>query len=424
MVITDFFKNILKKQKKLPLPEEVPSNETEAINKLNVFAEQDGKVTKKIIKININGNMIPIAEIKDQKDGPPLKDIAQAITRVIDDMQNSTGKEISITSKRRQVKQNLDWLSRTYGFEPLPELESVINLYLPYEKIDYRKLSSIIPKTADISKMTQSQVLDFGQILQNRLDILKRIKTPKDAEKNQDDIISFMKSQETEDPLGVIIAANIENINSENAETLDLNTILACTKRMNSFENEDALMYSSYLKLEEKRILKMIQAEIEGTRTEKNSEIVDRMLAEIESTKIGELYTETESSIVKFMESIRNERSIEKYVKETAKTDFRVKRYVTENMTPNANKISRFFASRIASLGQVTQIPEYEENSNVIPLRKVIEESDFKHPDRSESNEFLLFVAGIERNYILSNYSALLERYYLMIRSNNTLKER
>ena len=184
-------------------------------------------------------------------------------------------------------------------------------------------------------------------------------------------------------------------------------------------------MYSTYLKLEEKRILTRIQAEIEETRTEENSEQVDTLLADVEGLKIGAGETEAErkTSIMQYMMAIRNERDVARYVKESAKKDMQIRRYVLEEKTPHALEISSFFSSRIASLGQVTQIGESRENGKVAPLRKVIEESQFKDPDEKETDEFLLQVAEIEKDYILRNYSALLDRYHAMVKTSKQVPE-
>ena len=425
MAIRDFFRNLFRKQKQLPSAQVQAEKEPDSLSNLNVYAEQEGKETKRIIKIRINGTLIPIAEMNEKGDQVPLKEVVHLITRVFDSIQINTDTESSLSHKKKQAREQLEALKEHYGLTYLPELEIVLDSYLPKQRIDYQKLNQMIPMVADISRMSESQVLDFGKILGERLNLLREIKTPEEAGANKEDIIHFMQSQETEDPLGMIIAANLENMNEENPQKLDLSTILACVKHLENFENEDAIMYSTYLKLEEKRILTRIQAEIEETRTEENSEQVDTLLADVEGLKIGAGETEAErkTSIMQYMMSIRNERDVERYVKESAKKDMQIRRYVLEEKTPHALEISSFFSSRIASLGQVTQIGEARDSGKVAPLRRVIEESQFKDPDEKETDEFLLQVAEIEKDYILRNYSALLDRYHAMVKTSKQVPE-
>lgn len=419
MAIRDFFRNLFRKQKQLPSAPVQEEKEPDSINKLNVYAEKDGKETKRIIKIQINGTLIPIAEMNKKVDQVLPKDIVHLITRVLDSVQMNTDTETSLNYKKKQAIDRLEALKEHYGLTYLPELEVILDSYLPSQRIDYKKLKQMIPMVADISRMSESQVLDFGKILGERLNLLREIKTPEEAGANKEDIIHFMQSQETEDPLGMIIAANLENMNEENPQKLDLSTILACVKHLENFENEDAIMYSTYLKLEEKRILTRIQTEIEETRTEENSEQVDTLLADVEGLKIGAGETEAErkTSIMQYMMAIRNERDVARYVKESAKKDMQIRRYVLEEKTPHALEISSFFSSRIASLGQVTQIGGTADNGKVASLRKAIEESQFKDSDEKETDEFLLQVAEIEKDYIFRNYSALIDRYHAMTKT-------
>ena len=425
MAIRDFFRNLFRKQKQLPSAQVQAEKEPDSLSNLNVYAEQEGKETKRIIKIRINGTLIPIAEMNEKGDQVPLKEVVHLITRVFDSIQINTDTESSLSHKKKQAREQLEALKEHYGLTYLPELEIVLDSYLPKQRIDYQKLNQMIPMVADISRMRESQVLDIGKILGDRLNLLREIKTPEEAGANKEDMIHFMQSQETEDPLGMIIAANLDNMNEEDSQKLDLSTILACAKHLKNFENEDAIMYSTYLKLEEKRILTRIQTEIEETRTEENSEQVDSLLADVEGLKIGTGTTEAErkTSIMQYMMAIRNERDVERYVKESAKKDMQIRRYVLEEKTPHALEISSFFSSRIASLGQVTQIGESRENGKVAPLRKVIEESQFKDPDEKETDEFLLQVAEIEKDYILRNYSALLDRYHAMVKTSKQVPE-
>lgn len=427
MAIRDFFRNLFRKQKQLPSAQVQEEKEPDSLSKLNVYAEKEGKQTKILIKINLNGTLIPIAEVTGNGDRSSLKEMNRAVTRVMDSIQIKTKTEDELEFKKKKAKSELEELGRVYGFTLLPELDNVLNCYLPNQEIDYSKLNKILPKTIDISKMSQNQVLNFGKILDERLKLLETLKTPEDVKGKKKGIISFMKSQETEDPLGAVVAANLESVNSKGKETLDLSTLLACAKCLKTLDNEDAIMYSVYLKLEEKRILKKVQEEIEATRTEDNGERIDSLLSEVEKMKmgitLGQTLEQKDLTIVEYMMAIRYDRDIERYANTIAKKDMDVRRYVLDNKTPNAIAISEYFSSRIASLGQVTQIREQRAIGKVVPLRRIIEETSFKDPDERESDEFLLQVGQLEKDYIRNNYSELLERYYMLTKQAEQKRE-
>ena len=131
MAIRDFFRNLFRKQKQLPSAQVQAEKEPDSLSNLNVYAEQEGKETKRIIKIRINGTLIPIAEMNEKGDQVPLKEVVHLITRVFDSIQINTDTESSLSHKKKQAREQLEALKEHYGLTYFTELEIVLDSYLP-----------------------------------------------------------------------------------------------------------------------------------------------------------------------------------------------------------------------------------------------------------------------------------------------------
>lgn len=427
MAIQDFFRRLLQKPKQLPMPEEqMQKKEAEKPrNRLGIFAEQESGSTKQIIKIEIDGILTPIAEIKEGEHRGSLKDISSAITRTLETIRLNSTSFHTHSQKRADAKLRLDSIGKIYGLTYTEDLERIIESCLPSKGIDYSLLNHRIPKVTDINHMENSEIEDIGKLLEKRLKILEGIKTPEQAGENVQDIVTFMESQEVEDPFGILIAANIDSINEGDTQhKLDLSTIIACAQRVHSMDNEDTIMYSAYLKLEEKRILKRMRDDIQAFGAEHpEEERTEEILGYLDEMGMSGLEDDDITNVLDYMIQIRTEKGIKGYVEGAVKKDIRIKRFINENDIPNSFSMLQYLNSRMASFGQVTKPAERTAPRRVIALRDFIEQTEYKDPDNHESQEFLLMMAGLEKDYIDRNYSAILERYHTMLKYQNPARQ-
>ena len=125
----------------------------------------------------------------------------------------------------------------------------------------------------------------------------------------------------------------------------------------------------------------------------------------MEEQKIEDINPNNFNSVV--LEAINNENNkMEQYLKIGRKTDFELMRYIRTSPGNGEDEILKYLQCRVTSLGQVVKNDkkEYE-------LRNYIETTQFKDDNVKEQNYFLLQVSKIEKNYLLSKYGGILDKY-------------
>ena len=125
--------------------------------------------------------------------------------------------------------------------------------------------------------------MQYGEALATRLEALKSIKRPEQTLSYESSLINFMKSKE-KDATPAAILAMLKDEQTESQEgIIRRNAILECAETAQSVQSEDNLIYSAYLKLEERRILTRIQEDL-GTLS---GDIVTSQKAQELISKIG-----------------------------------------------------------------------------------------------------------------------------------------
>ena len=425
MGLRDFFTGMFRKQK----PKQLPSPEREekmrkTLNRLSVYAEQEDGKTVNVIKIKVGGHLIPIAELTEETTGS-LRDIADEITDALDSIEKYTSSLAKPEEKKRKAIEKLDFIAQFHNLRYIADVKEIVDVYVPQERLDYRRLDKTIPRTIDIGAMTGGQIQGIGQSLNRRMKVLSNIKTPEQAYSDREGLVDFMKSQEVEDPLGLIVAANIQTMSDPRRYNLDLDTIIACAEQVSELNNEDNLLYSSYLKLEENRILRRIQKQLLAYKKEHDEdEKVDELIEYMDEAQLQADEDSNLTSIFEYMIDIRAQQSIPEYAKKHVKKDIRLKKFVVEKELPEAEQILQYLNARMASFGQVTKPTKEEKRNARIPsLREFIETTEYKEPEDRQTKSFLMMVANLEKDFIQRNYALILERYQEMTKGQDREEE-
>lgn len=402
------------------IEEDAPESEQESKKDkkpvLKVFAEQDEGYTVKLV--DDKGKMIPICIIKEKHEHINLREIVERTSRLIVSTQNVSD-ENNVKKQQEYIKDEMDFLHRRYRLDFTEEMDKMVNdMNLANKEIDYQKLINSLPKSVDVSKLSHEQIMQYGKMLSQRLNVLDSIGTPEDAYSQKDSLERFMKSQEKETARGAIVTANLENI--ENGEqALDVQTIVALAKKMETISNEDGLLYATYLKLEENRIIRRLQKDIVTYRTELQNipenvtacQMSDDLAQYLDSIITNASDGEREDIITYMIDTLQG-RGIENYAKNCLQHDTRLKVFLKHTPIKNQELALEYASTRIACFGQVVGIASPEQDMEKIKnLRSFIETTDYKDEDNTETKKFLYTIAQIERDYIRSNYSPILHEF-------------
>lgn len=431
---SDEFDNSLKVSRTPSVPKVQEVNvDTSDINQekqpvLKVFAERglDSSKIDYVVKLETDtGSLIPISVIKEKADEVSLKAVVSEISRMIEDLQKSSEKGYS-TKKQAEIKQMMMQLSEKYKINFTGRMVSMVENASIGRGVNYQGFEKALPKTIDISQLTPAQIVEYGKMLTQRLETLDSIKTPEGAYKARVSLESFMKQQEVLTAQSAIVAANLENL--ENGEqTLDMPTIIACAKKMEAVSSEDGLLYSSYLKLEENRIIRKLQKEISRYQqgledTPENAstkQLADSLVDYLDSTKVS-TGDNIQDNIPAYMIDTILGKGIENYAKNMVKNDIKLKLFLKNNPIEHQEEALDYVTAKMACLGQVVATPESEEYEEKIRrLRDFIEVTDYKDEDNSESKEFLYTIVQIERDYIKKNYSPILREFQKIVENRS-----
>ena len=298
------------------------------------------------------------------------------------------------------------------------------------KEIDDVNLSEL-PTQIDLSKLSKEKIKKYGEIANKRLMLLKSIQTPEDTMRpeNRMALLASMKDKEERNPLeDAIIAAHRESI--ENGENLDEITVLKIVRQKEKKlkkKNEDGALYPACLKSEEGRISRIAARKIGEAMILKSSG--DRNVMQENYKKIAYLEEEVKSIQGKFspeslgatiMDFMKG-RDIEEYIKEYRNKDLALIDEIVNNYSDTELKdkeeILAYLRARVASLGQVSYKGDDNDTKS---LRYFIENTDFKHPDDTQTKNFLLLVARSEEKNLEQQYGPLIEEY----KKNLSFKER
>ena len=438
-----FFNMIRHRNSNLSLPEgqrneQIEQNanqiENEEVEKVDIRIFSRKKDDNIIYSLNMNSSdgVIPIGKVYCKEDSERKKSDTLALKEITRQVQDAMGSlinadnEASLEIAKKATKYKLEKISTEYlQFNLTNEAVEYIDNYMcKSEEITYEQLKDL-PKTIDMKKISEVELLKIGEMLLGRLNTLNSIKTPEDAYADKESLISFMLQKE-DVPTNPIVDANIQSV--ENGVHLDEETVIKIAKGMEQIENEDGALYSAYLKLEEKRILKRMQKTFteysnpnNTTITQERYEIFSYLEKQIKDIKGG-----FSPQVLEFIINSMKEIDIEIYTKQYKQKDKELAAMINQQY-PNIkdkDEMLRYLYARIGTLGQLY----YKGNSgNRMVLRNFVANTEFKDPDNTESKEFLFVVAQTEKEYIKTEYNQILQEYAQMkskLTEEKTFKER
>lgn len=391
---------------------------------LKVFAERgiDSAQIDYVVNLETeSGSLIPISVIRENTSGVSLKEIVGEISKVISAWQNSSSKD-DTTKRQAEIKEKMKHLNERYKVNFTRNMVSIVENADIGSGLDYQKFERLLSRNIDIKSLTPTEIVQYGKMLTQRLGVLDSIKTPEDAYKTRVSLESFMKSQEKQTAHSAIIAANLDNLES-GEQALDLPTIIAFAKKLETISNEDGLLYSSYLKLEENRIIRKLQKDLssyqqglqDAPENLSTSQVVDSLIEYLDSTKVT-TGDDISDNITAYMIDTIQGRGIENYAKNSVRNDIRLKVFLQHNPIDNQQEALNYVVAKMACFGQVVATPESEEYKEKIrKLRDFIEVTDYKDEDDSESKDFLYTIVQIERDYIKKNYSPILHEFQKIV---------
>lgn len=389
--------------------------------KIRVFSRRVGNDTEYSIEMisdkgNINiGNMFVKTDIENQKDDMSFKEIVREIEMAINKMKTAKNVE-ELGIAKQYIKEKLENLStKNVQFQLDRNVVGYIDNYnIKEEKIEYGKIDRLVETVRD---MSPAEIIRLGEQLSNRVDELDSIKTPEDAYRNKDSLITYMKEKEKV-PENPVIDANIQSI--QEGKQLDESTVLSIAKEMEQIKNEDGALYSAYLKLEEKRVLKQIQKVIteynlstsytDIAEIRETNKVIRHIKGQIDTTKGG-----FSPEILDYIIKTIKEEDIASYTINCKKGDSELYNKVKNEMNierRDKESILDFLSARMECLGQLNyKGKEGKTKTGNSTLREFIENTNFKDKDDREIKEFLYIIAQIEKEHIKTECMPAIEKY-------------
>lgn len=322
-----------------------------------------------------------------------LKKIAKKINEAIEPMAEANVKNQCLMEKaKKQVKENMQRIAEKENVVLTKEIMQYIN--------QYEGANSYNNQTNDEHKQMDDRHL-------KRLQELKTIKTPEDAYAHKDSLIAYMQQAENV-PSNPIIEANIKSL--QEGKRLDDETVKRIAQNMESLNNEDGFLYAVYLKIEEKRIWRQLQTRLaQYSNNSNDKEIIKEiyqlsgLLENLNGYELPDTIEGFSPSVLEYMINEMKEKNIENYIENIKENDVLLARIINTKCDGIQDKTEmlQFLYARIGSLGQLSY-KSVSEGRDV--LRNFIADTNFKHEDNTESKQFLLMVANIEKQYIQSQY--------------------
>lgn len=394
-------------------------------------SRKDGVLTYTFCRNNVSGARIELAEFTgDELSRQGIGDFKNLVN-VIDAALNMPFdvKPETLSRAKLSAKARLESLAKNHpGLVLNPNIFSAVdNIKCDLLKIkdtlvtdngiNYKQLDSAIPKTIDISSCSEVELRFLGGILESRLSTLDGIEDIEQAATKKDSITEFMKSREEPAPIDKVLS-----LLGDDVSHIELPVILKYAKALEAQPNEDGLLYSAYLKLEETRIINQIQQEISEHQktleeTEPSYADAQKQIDYLESIKTKPYPNDTPKTsldkfgVIDFMIKTIQGISLEEYISSGMRSDMALRTYLKECPIEHKDEAIQYMGARLTSLGQVSNIPDKDRKSMYPTLRKFIETTDCKVPDDKSCKEFLFVMAQTEKEYIKKNYTPVLEAY-------------
>lgn len=396
---------------RLPQGETVEKIKEKTKIDVRVFSKKEDEKVEYYVKIFSKGKYTQIGKIDTVKDENERnlspKEIAKQIEYAIKPLSNAKSmKELNIA--KEEAKSELKRIVLKNNILTLDdEAMRFIDQYKPSYLLDYKELIKL-PTKINFDKLVDTEKIKKAKQLASRMNILYTIKTADDAYRDKENLEYFMQARENV-PINPIIAANNES--RKNGIQLDEKTIKLFAKNMESLENEDGLLYSVYLKIEEKRIWKQIRLKIaeyiKNSNLKNDKETMYKLLEIVGAISPYELHDIKNGFSFEILEYIISEMKkmdAAKYLEDIKEKDIALAKIINSKFTDmeGKEKILQFLYARMHSLGQLS-------NKNATVLRNFVETTEFKHEDNEESKQFLLLVSQVEKSYIEDECIDLIE---------------
>ena len=373
-------------------------NDSKMEYSIEMFAGQE-----KITKV---GNITNLQEL----DGiATLKNVAKEIEDAITPIETARN-SYALSRAKEAAKMTLQSINKEeIEFLLNDDVISYIDNYEPKELLNYEDLARLDRKI-DITGLSNQEIVKIGKQLEDRLNVLNKIKTPEDAYNDKENLIYYMQARE-QSSANPIIEANMQSI--EEGKTLDKDTVIRISKNMEQLNNEDGSLYSAYLKIEEKRVWKKIERILKKDLVHSNNsqsyEGLWKDIRALNNYQIKDIEGGFSAEILEYMIDELKQKDIENYTNLAKDADMRLAQRLTSDFgnTPEKIQILQFLHARIGSLGQLSKGTSGKHKV----LRDYVANTDFKDEDITESKQFLLLVCNVEKQYIEKEYSQIIDLY-------------
>lgn len=211
-----------------------------------------------------------------------------------------------IEKAKKEAKEKMQEMADKEGVTLTKNVMQYIDKYESYKSSDSKR-----------EKMTDED--------EKRLQELESIKTPDDAYACKQSLIAYMKKIEKV-PVNPIIEANIKSL--QEGKKLDDETVKRIATYMEESGNEDGLLYSVYLKIEEERIWRQLKTRLAQYSNEsENKEITDEvyqlsgLIDDMDKYELPDERKEFSDSILQYMIDEMKEKNIETYIENVKDKD-------------------------------------------------------------------------------------------------------
>lgn len=387
--------------------------------------EQTGDIIIKLKREALSGKMVELGTMLERVDKETFRYIVTILDTELDRPREQGGsnpkklsqlkgisqREIETLAKEREITLSEDF------YEILNNINVKTQLILnPELQVDYVNYEKQLPQAVDIGHIPLDELMEYGEALATRLQTLKSITRPEDTASYETSLINFMKAKEKDATPGAILAMLPDSKNETTETIIRRNAILECAETAQRVQSEDNLIYSAYLKLEERRILTKLQEDLQHLPTDEVTALrVKELVDMLETTKIhpkdqqgASLFLDEamDNAVSGFMSEVLQENSVSTYLSSGLRKDLMVKAFITQHPEfEQGDQAAAFLTTRMRSSGQVTDIPKGDS------LRAFIENTDYKSEKDGESQKFLFSIAKMEEQHIEAFYSPIIEAY-------------
>ena len=310
--------------------------------------EQTGDIIIKLKRKVMSGEMVELGTMLERVDKDTFKYIVTLLDSELDRPREKGGSNPHTLAQFRNIaKREIETLAKEKDIILTPDFYKVLEninvktqlMLNPDLQVDYSAFEKDLPQSINVSSIPFDELMQYGEALATRLEALKSIKRPEQTISYESSLINFMKSKE-KDATPAAILAMLKDEQTESQEgIIRRNAILECAETAQSVQSEDNLIYSAYLKLEERRILTRIQEDL-GTLSGDivTSQKAQELISMLESTKIqphdyssSTLLEEADmnNAVSGFMAEVLLENSVSGYISDGLRKDLLVKAYIS-----------------------------------------------------------------------------------------------